>query len=301
MAINTSQLWAAVEPVVRKFYGLGAKSIKPVFDKIYDVSKGAEPVRHSVELGGSGQLVRKTEGSNISSLTIRQGNDKTWLYDVFAGRIELTFELARDNKVREIKQAATTLGRSVKLTPEYTAALGLDNAFDSASSSVTADGAAWCSTAHSIIGTLAATGANTPTTSAALSETSLEDAYTALMTMLGPDGLICAVNPKKLIVPAALALTGKKLTMPGYTLGTANNDPKVVGDDLDLVVENYMTSTTKWFIKTDYPMGLWWEWDIEGDFMEDQVMTNLNKAYIAVQRSRYGLDDWRGLYGNNPT
>lgn len=300
-ALNTAQLWAPVEPVVRKFFGLGAKSVKPVFSKIFSVSKGQEAVRHAVELGGSGQLVRKTEGSNINALTIKQSSDKTWLYDVYAGRIELTWELARDNKVREIKTASSSLGRSVKLTPEYIAGLALDNAFDTATSSVTIDTKSWCSTTHTIVGTLAATGANRPSTDAALSETSLEDVYTALMTIQGSDGLITAVMPDILVVPPALAMTGKKLTLAGKTLGSANNDPKVVGDDLTLVVENYVTSTKQWFVKTDFPQGLWWEWDVEGEFMEDQVMTNLNKAYIAVQRSRNGLDDWRGLYGNSPS
>lgn len=302
MALNTSQLWGPVEPVVRKFFGLGAKSIKKVFPNIYNVSKGDEPIRHSMEMGGTGQLIKKTEGGNISSMTVRQGSDKTWTYDIFAGRIELTFELARDAKIKEIKKASGLLGRSVSLTPEYQAALALDNAFDSTTASVTADGKAWCATNHTIVGTLAATGANRPSTDAALSETSLEDAYTALMTFLGADGMITQVMPSKLIAPAALAMTAKKLTIAGKTLGSANNDPKVVGDDLDLVVEPYCVNTKQWFIKTDYSDdALWWEWDIESEFFEDQVMTNLNKAYIAIQRSRYGMDDWRILYGNSPT
>lgn len=297
MPLNTSQLWAPVEPVVRKFFGLGSKSIKKIYPQLFDVSKGKEPVRHAVQMGGPGQLVKKTEGGNVTALTIKQGTNKTWLYDLYAGRVELTFELARDNKVREIKKAAQTLGRSVALTPEYQAGLFFDRAYNSAYSQF-ADGTnELCATDHIIIGTSASTGSNMLATAAALSETSLQDVYTNLLSMPGPDGMITACMPEKLLVPAALALTGKKLTIAGKTLGSANNDPKVVGDDLTLVVNPYLTDTNNWFVITDYMNGLWWEWDIESDFMEDNVMTNLNKAFIAISRFRFGADDWRGVYG----
>lgn len=300
-ALNSQQLWGPVDPVIRKFFGLGVKSVKPVFKQIYDVSRGTEAIRHSMELGGPGQLTLKTEGGNIGSLSVKQGTNKTFLYEVYAGRIEMTFELARDNKVREIKSVSRTLGRSTALTPEYKAALALDNAFDSTTSSVTADAKAWCATNHTIVGTLAATGANRPSTDAALSETSLEDAYTALMTIQGADGMIARVMPEKLVVPPALALQARKLVKAGKTLGSANNDPKVVGDDLTLVENPFLVSTKQWFVLTDASDGLWFEWDIEADFMEDQVMTNLNRAYIAVQRFRLGCDEWRGIYGNSPS
>jgi len=298
MAINTTQLWAPVEPVVRKFFGIGEKSIKKVYPQTHKVSKGQESVRHAVQMGGPGQLVKKTEGGNVSSLSIKQGTNKTWLYDVYAGRIELTFELARDNKVREIKKAAQTLGRSIALTPEYQVGLFWDRAYNSSYPQV-ADGTnELCATDHVIIGTSATTGSNMLSTAAALSETSLQDVYTNLLSTPGADGMIVQCMPEKLLVPAALALTGKKLTLAGKTLGSANNDPKVVGDDLTLVVNPYLTDTNNWFVITDHPNGLWFEFDIEGDFMEDTVMTNLNKAYIAIQRFRLGVDDWRAVYGS---
>jgi len=296
-AINTSQLWAPVEPVTRKAFGLGAKSIKKVFPRIFDVAKGQEAVRHAYELGGPGQLVRKTEGANISALTIRQGAVKTWLYEVYAGRIELTWELARDCKVREIKKAASTLGRSLELTKEYVAALFLDRAFNS-SYPATPDGKELCATDHTIVGTQTSDGSNELSTPAALSETSLEDVYTALMSFKAADGMIASVMPKKLIVPAALGHTAKKLNRAGNQLGSANNDPKVVGDDLEVVVNPYLSSTTRWFVKTDWSEGgLFFESDVDGEFMEDNVMTNLNKAYIAISRYRVGCDDWRDIFG----
>jgi phage major head subunit gpT-like protein len=299
MAHTTQQLWAAVEPVKRKHFGLGLKKGKQLFAKIAKVSTGAESVRHAVEYGGSGQLVRKTEGGSVTPLTIRQGTNKTWLYDLYAGEITLTYELARDSKVREIQRASETLGRSVACTPDYIFAQFLGRAFNS-SYPATADGKEMCATDHLIIGTNSSDGSNELATPAALSETSMEDVYTALMTMLGADGMISSIMPEKLIVPAALAHTAKKLTKSGKTLGTANNDPKVVGDGLEVVVNPYLDthSTSRWFVLTDWDLGgIFWEWDVKSESLEDQNIHTLNRTSMTFFRARHGCDDWRHVFG----
>jgi hypothetical protein len=297
MALNTSQLFGLVEPVVRKFYGLEKNKKKRIFSEIFDVSKGKEAVRHSMELAGPGQLALKTENGPVTSLSIKQGSNKTWNYALYAGEVTLSWELARDNKVREIKTVAGSMGRAMALTPEYLAAQFLDRAFNS-SYAATADGKELCATDHLIVGTSSSTGSNELATPAALSETSLEDIYTNLMSILGPDGMIVNVMPERLIVPAALGHTAKKLTRTGKTLGSANNDPKVVGDDLSLTVNPYLSSATRFFVKTDYSNGLFWEWDVESEFMEDNSPTTLQKIYVAFFRARWGCDDWRGIYGS---
>lgn len=297
MSLNTSQLFGLVEPVVRKFYGLEKNRKKKIFSEIFDVSKGKEAIRHSMEIAGPGQLVLKQENGPVTSLSIKQGSNKTWNYVLYAGEMTLSWELARDNKVREVKTVAGSMGRAMALTPEYLAAQFLDRAFNS-SYPATADGKELCATDHLIVGTSSSTGANELATGAALTETSLEDVYTALMSTTGPDGMLVASMPEKLIVPAALALKAKKLTKVGKTLGSANNDPKVVGDDLDLVVNPYLTNATRWFVKTDYPNGLFWEWDVESEFMEDNSPTTLQKVYVSFFRARWGCDDWRGIFGS---
>jgi phage major head subunit gpT-like protein len=299
MAHTTSQLWAAVEPVKRKHFGLGLKKGKKIFEKIAKVSNGAEPVRHAVEYGGTGQLVRKTEGGAVTPLTVRQGSNKTWTYDLYAGEVTLTYELARDSKVREIQRSAETLGRSVSCTPDYIFAQFLGRAFNG-SYPATADGKEMCATDHLIIGTNSSDGSNELSTPAALSETALEDVYTALMTMLGADGMIATTMPEKIIVPASLAHSAKKLTKAGKTLGSANNDPKVVGDGLEVVVNPYLDthSTTRWFVLTDWDLGgIFWEWDVKAESLEDQNIHTLNRTSMTFFRARHGCDDWRHVFG----
>lgn len=303
MAMNTSQLWGAVEPVVRKYFGLEKNKYEPEYSKIFDVSKGKEPVRHSMEFGGPGQLAMKAENAPVANFDIKQGNNKTWVYTVYAGEMTMSFELARDVRYQAIKTIAQAMGRAVSLTPEYLAALFLDRSFNAAYPA-TADGQPVCSTTHTIIQTNSATGSNAAATPAALSETSLEDVMTSLLTMVGPDGMITRVNPEMLIVPAALSWTAEKLSMSDKQVGSANNNPSVVAtkrSGIKPMTFRYLGSATRWFVKTDYPNGLWWEWDIEADHLEDTVVNNLQKTMVTFFRERHGIDDWRGLFGVNAT
>jgi hypothetical protein len=297
--INTSNFWATTEPVRRKYLAQGRKDILKVHQKVFKVGSADEPVRKVMEIGGPGQLMRKTEGANIASLTMRISSEKSVLLETFAGKISFSWEFARDNKVKEVARASKGLGRAVDLTKEYTAALVLDRAFNS-SYGITHDGNELCATDHLIVGTNASTGANCGTTHAALSETALEDVYTALSTMVGSDGMLAPRIAKKLVVPAALMHTAKKLTKSGNTLGSANNDPKVVGDDLELVVNPYLSSATRWFVLTDSGDGLFLENDVDGEFMEDNDTSgNLDKVFVAISRFRTGCDEWRHVWGVN--
>lgn len=297
--LNTAQLWGAVEPVVRKHYGLEANKVASEFDKVFDVSKGKEAVRHAMEFGGPGQLQLKPEGSAMNALTMKQGPNKTFLYSVYAGEISISWELARDVNYRAIKTVSQSLGRATRLTPEYLAAQYLDRAFNSAYPA-TADGKELCATDHLTVGTNAYDLANEMSTPQALSETSLEDILTGLMTMKGPDGMIVQVNPETLIVPAALANTAKKLMSADKTLGSANNDPSIVNRKSagwNYQVFRFLGSNTRYFVKTDWPNGLFWEWDVEREFMEDNSPTTLTKVYVAFFRARWGADDPRSIYG----
>lgn len=297
MALNTNQLWGAIEPLVRKKYGLEKTKRKAEFSQIATEAMGKEAVRHSMEFGGPGQLAMKAEGAAIDELTIRQGPNKTNLYAVFAGRITLSYELGRDNNYRAIETVAGSLGRATGLTPEYLYAQWLGRAFNT-SYPVTADGKPLCSASHLIVGTNESSGSNLLGTAAAFSETAAEDVRTALMTMSGPDGMIAPLMDEAWVVPAALAIAAEKLTTSKKTLGSANNDPSVVSGQ-KVIVFRFLTDAGKWWAKTDASNGLYWEWDEKAQFMEDNSPTTLQKVYLAYFRARWGCDDWRSIYGSN--
>ena len=296
--LDTNTHFAAIEPIVQKNFGLEKKTERQ-FSKVFDVSKGKEAVRYSIERGGPATLGLKTENGAVQQYTIRAGSRKSWLYALYAGQMTMSVELARDNRVREIETCAREMGRATTETPEYLASQFLDRAFNS-SYPATADSVELCSTAHLIVGTNASTGQNELSTPAALSEESLEDVLTALRAMKYSDGNIRPYDAKGLIVPSALYTIATKLSRSEKTLGSANNDPSVV-KGIKVLPMDRMEQTAYWFVKTDAMNGLFWEWDAEATFQEDNSITTLQKVYVAWFRARWGCDDWRGIYGSAMT
>jgi len=301
MAESTQSLWGAVDPVVRKHYNVGKNidaKAKSQFKKIFKATKGRESVRKSMEWGTPGQVGLKPENAAFDEFNIKHGSDKTILYAVYGGRMTLSMELVRDSKVKEIEKAAESIGESITCTPNYLAAGYLENAFD-ASEPATADGKALCSSSHLIIQTNASTGRNTLASGAALDETSLEAVMTSLRTTTMSNGMIQPLMGKKLVVPSGLHNLATKLNRSKNTLGSANNDPSVV-NGIEVCTFDYLTDQNNWFVLTNKNEqdGLFWEWDIESQFEEDNSPSTWQKVYIGLFRSRWGVDDWRCIYGS---
>ena len=62
---------------------------------------------------------------------------------------------------------------------------------------------------------------------------------------------------------------------------------------------DYLSSSTRWFAKTDNMRGLFWDWIKKPTFVTDQVVLMLQKVYVAWFRARYGIEDVRGILGSN--
>ena len=173
----------------------------------------------------------------------------------------------------------------------------LNRAFNS--SYTGGDGLELCSTAH------VTTGGNVKnelTTAADLNETSLEQALIDIAGITDDRGLKVALNGMKMIIPVNLQFTAERLMKSGQRVGTADNDinaHKSMGMiPQGYVVNNYLTDTDAWFIKTDAPNGLKHfqraaiSTKMEGDFETGNV------KYKARERYSFGWSDWRGIFGS---
>lgn len=299
MAQSSNDHWAAVEPVVnRKFYGLDQK-VKPQWKKIFHESNDDEPQRSSVEFGGGARtLTLKPENAAVSQTQQVQGPVKTWNTQTFAAAATLSHELVMDTRGRYAKlgQSIGQLGEATRITPELLTAILLGDAFDSAAPA-TADGVEMCGT-HTLPGS-AGTSANELATPSALDQASLEEVRIALKAIKGPSGNISPRRIKNLIVPSAYEVIAEKLRTTKQSVGDANNDNNVM-HGTSAVVFDYLDSSTKWFAQTDQPdpeMGLFWDWIEKVKFITDSPALLLQKVYVAYFRARYGIVDWRHIYG----
>jgi hypothetical protein len=292
---NTASLYGAIEPVTRHYYGLELNAKPPQFSQIAKVEEVDEPIRDFVEFGGPGMLSFKAENAPITSGSIKQGPIKRVQAATYAGAIQISREAVKDVKYKKITSAATSIGRATRLTPEYLFAQFLDRSFDSAFP-VTADGVELCSASH-----LLPDGVTTFSniiTAAALAESSLEDVMTALRTVPGPDGMLSPEEDKQLIVPAALHNLAEKLNRTEKTLGSNYNDVSVVQGTKTMTFD-YLTNTTRWFVQTRNPNGIFWDWREKPEFIRDNVALTLQAVFVAFFRAMWGCEDPRGIFGVN--
>lgn len=297
MAESIASLYGAVEPVVRKYFGLGVKKKPEQFSQIAEVSTVDEPIRDFVEFGGPGQLSFKAENAAVTLGRIIQGPIKRAQAATYAGGLELSREVVKDSKYPMIKKAASSLGRATRLTPEYLFAQFLDRAFNTGFP-VTADNLPLCSTVHLLPdGT---TTSNALATPAAMAESSMEDMLTALRTIIGPDGMLSPEDFKQWIVPSSLNMLAMKLSKTERTVGSNFNDESNVYGK-KVMTFDYLTNATRFFAQTDNENGIFWDWREKPDFIRDNTALTLQAVFVAFFRAMWGCEDFRGIFGNDAT
>lgn len=154
-----------------------------------------------------------------------------------------TIESQEFDPYNKFEEAGRFAGAAIAMAKEQDATdLVLNNAFDATNYPI-ATGKAFYDDDH-LLGDY--THDNLGST-AALSETSVEAAITALGSQKNPrNEPMPYVKGMYLLVPPALELTARKIIQSTQTLGSNNNDANVVRDRLTAMVCPRATSTTAW-------------------------------------------------------
>lgn len=305
MATTWGELYKAVEPVAREFWGLeqDEERGKRILEEIFDTESTEEPVIDVQEYGGPGTMGYKPEGMRIETDGIFQGAGKRFVAQTYAGGIEITQEAAEDavKNLPSIKEAGRILGEMAYKTPEYLAAQFLDRAFNT-SYPAFGDGTALCSASHLLPrgGTFAnvfAGGANY-----SLSEQAIEQLFIQLTSLPGSSGMISPRSAKKLVVHPANAIVSWKLQNTQLQVGSANNDRSFVAGTLETVSNPFLGSTTRWFALTDANergQGLNWKWRIKPEFRSDNELLLQYKLFVTRFRAMWFCKNPRAIFGSN--
>jgi len=150
--------------------------------------------------------------------------------------------------------------------------------------------------------TIAGSFSNTLATQADLNETSLEQSLIDINAFTDERGLKIAAQGVKLIIPKELQFTAERLMKSALRTGTADNDTNAIRSmgmvPQGYVVNNFLTDTDAFFIKTDVPNGMKMfvrapiKTAMEGDFDTGNV------RYKARERYSFGWSDPRGIFGS---
>ena len=300
MAISRSQLVKELEPGLNALFGLEYKQYENQHEQIYTKETSDRAFEEEVMLSGFAQAQVKPEGSGVTFDNAQETFTARYTHETVALAFSITEEAIEDNLYDRLASRYTkALARSMANTKQVKAVAPLINGLPTNDAFDSGDGVSLFNTAHP---TIAGIVANTLATQADLNETSLEQSLIDIAAMTDERGLKIAARGVKMIVPSELQFTAERLMKSQGRVGTADNDINAVVSmgmvPQGYVVNNYLTDTDAFFIKTDVPNGLKMfvrspiKTAMEGDFDTGNV------RYKARERYSFGFSDPRGIFGS---
>ena len=299
MAINRAQLVKELVPGLHALFGLEYDRYENQHEAIFDTENSDRAFEEEVMLSGFGQATVKGEGAAVSYDTAQEAWTSRYTHETVALAFALTEEAIEDNLYDTLSTRYTrALARSMNTTKQVKAANVLNNAFNS--SFPGGDGKELCATDHPTVGNIDLR--NELSTASDLNETSLEQSLIDIADFKDERGLKINAQATKLIIPPALQFVADRLMESPGRVQTSDNDINAIRNmgmvPQGYVVNNYLTDTDAFFIKTDVPNGLKHfirtpvQTSMEGDFETGNV------RYKARERYSFGFSDWRGIFGS---
>ena len=300
MAISRNQLVKELEPGLNALFGLEYKRYENQHAEIYTTETSDRAFEEEVMLSGFGQAQVKPEGSGVAFDSAQETFTARYTHETVALGFSITEEAVEDNLYDKLASRYTkALARSMANTKQVKAVNPLIQGLPSTDNFDSGDGVSLFNTAHT---TIAGSFKNTLSTQADLNETSLEQSLIDIAAMTDERGLKIAARGVKMIIPSELQFTAERLMKSQGRTGTADNDINAVVSmgmiPQGYVVNNYLTDTDAFFIKTDVPNGLKMfvrspiKTAMEGDFDTGNV------RYKARERYSFGFSDPRGIFGS---
>ena len=292
------QLVKELEPGLNALFGLEYDRYENQDKEIFDTESSDRAFEEEVMLGGFANAEVKPEGQGVVYDDAQETYTARYTHETVALAFSLTEEAVEDNLYDKISTRYTkALARSMANTKQVKAANILNRAFNT--SYLGGDDKELCATDHP---TLSGDQKNELSTAADLNETSLEQAMIDIAGMKDERGMKIALRGMKMIIPVNLQFTAERLMKSAGRVGTADNDINAIKSmgmvPQGYVVNNFLTDTDAWFIKTDAPNGLKMftrapiRTAMEGDFDTGNV------RYKARERYSFGWSDWRGIFGS---
>lgn len=298
MAVITSGshpkfLW----PGIHAIFGASYTAHGDQNTKLFDAKSSNKKYEELVEQTGFGLAPVKPEGSSTAYDSHAQGITARGTNVAYSLGYIVTREELADNQYAEVaRDRAQSLAFSMATTRNIVGANVYNRGFNS--SYTGGDSKELLAEDHP---SLAGNQSNELATPADLSEASLEDMGIQIMNAKNSKGLQIALRPKCLIIPTALSYEAQRILKSTLQSGTAMNDINALrsmGTVPEVYVNNYLTDTNAWFIRTNVTSGMCW-FDREAvEFTNDSDYDTDNIKHKAYMRFVPFWGDWRGVYGS---
>ena len=299
MAISRGQLVKELEPGLNALFGLEYKRYENQHAEIYVTETSDRAFEEEVMLSGFANASVKPEGSGVVFDNAQETYTARYTMETIALAFAITEEAIEDNLYDRLASRYTkALARSMANTKQIKAVDPLLNGLPSVGTFTSGDGSSLFATNHP---TIAGTVSNTLTTQADLNETSLEQSLIDIAKLTDERGLKIAARGVKMIVPSENQFNAERLMKSQGRTSTADNDINAIVS-MGMVpqgyrVNNFLTDPDAFYLITDVPNGMKYfertpiRTAMEGDFDTGNV------RYKARERYRFGVSDFRGIFG----
>ena len=299
MAITRAQLVKELLPGLNALFGLEYDRYDKESEAIFETESSDRAFEEEVMLTGFDTAPVKSEVEGVAFDQAQDAFTSRYTHETVSLAFSITEEAVEDNLYDRLSARYTrALARSMANTKQIKGASVLNRAFNS--SYPGGDTKELCATDHPTVG--GANLRNELSTSADLSETSLEQALIDIAAFTDERGLKVALQGTKLIIPKELQFVSDRILESPGRVSTADNDINAIRN-MGLVpegytVNHYLTDTDAWFIKTDCPNGF-------KMFDRSPIRTSMeadfdtgNVRYKARERYSFGWSDPRCVFGS---
>ena len=298
--IATGNIPRLLQEGLNKVFGNVYDEHSKEWDKAFDAFNSGKNFEVDAQLEGMGLAPEKPEGDEVSFDSMRQGFTPKYQHLTYAKGFIVTKEALADELYGQLERKARSLAFSMQQTKEVVGANVLNRGFNGAFTMVDGDGSSLFNSAH-VLGPSGGTFSNQLAVGADLSEASLEDLLIQISEATDPRGLRIAIKGTRLIVPPKLGFEATRILASVLQNDTANNAVNAIRSmgmlPEGFMVNNYLTSDTAWFIKTNAPNGMKYWTRQEVQFEQDNDFGTSNLRFKAEERYDFGWTDARGSYG----
>lgn len=296
--ITTGSIAKLLWPGLDAIWGKGYRDLPMLYKDLFDTSSSTKSYEEDVLVPGFGLAPIKPEGSGILYDSTQQGYTSRYTNVAYGLGFIITREAIDDNQYEQKAVANTrTLARSFRVTKETVAANVYNRAFNT--SYTGGDGKALIVTDHP---TQSGNQSNALSVAADLSEASLEDLTVQVMNATDDRGLRIQLQDRSLIVPPSLVFEATRILKSQLQNDTANNAVNAMRSmglfPEGIKVNNYLTDTDAYFVRTDAPNGMKHFERTAPEFAQDNDFDTSNLKYKGYERYVFGWSDFRQVFGS---
>lgn len=294
MAVDIQNYAKLLEPGLRKVF-FDAYTEKPEqYSKVFQTKPSKKLTETDYHIGDLGIWDQFNGSVNYEDLGGTQ--TVTFTNIEFAKGFSVKMSSAEDDLYGildgEGGKRARTLAKGAKRRVETQAATILNGGFTNTGY----DGVSLFSNSHPLLGNAGGTTDNL--TTGALTDANLKAGLLVMRKQVDETGMMIEAMANRLIVPADLEYTAITLTQSAQTAGTANNDVNAIRGKLSVVVYDYLTSSTAWYLQDSSFENLIFFWRVRPQFFAENDNDHFLLKYTGRMRCVAGYSDHRGLVGS---